>query len=111
MNVTHYAQIDADGLVLAGGSTPAPLEALAAAMPHAQFVRLADPLPAGRWRWAHGALQPAVAPDGPEPDYRARRAMAYPPLTDQLDAVFKGGEALEDMRARVLAVKAAHPKP
>ena len=43
--------------------------------------------------------------------YRERRADDYPPLGDQMDAIFKGGAAFEEMRARVLAVKAEYPKP
>lgn len=44
-------------------------------------------------------------------DYVAQRLAAYPPIADQLDALWKGGEAMESMRARVLAVKTTHPKP
>ena len=42
--------------------------------------------------------------------HAARRA-AYPAIPDQLDAVWKGGDELEAMRAAVLAVKAQFPKP
>ena len=54
--------------------------------------------------------------------YKDDRAAAYPPIGDQLDAIWKelnqdrlGGKALiqeaDDRLNEVLAVKAAHPKP
>ena len=43
--------------------------------------------------------------------YRELRRREYPALEDQLDAIWKGGEAEEEMRATVLAVKAKYPKP
>lgn len=43
-------------------------------------------------------------------DYRALRVRDYPPIADQLDALWKGGEALDEMRAQVMAVKAKYPK-
>jgi hypothetical protein len=39
------------------------------------------------------------------------RAHAYPPIGDQLDALWKGGEAAAEMLAKVQAVKAKYPKP
>jgi hypothetical protein len=43
--------------------------------------------------------------------YREQRATAYPALADQLDALWKGGDDLEEMRRRVLDVKTQFPKP
>jgi hypothetical protein len=43
--------------------------------------------------------------------YAEERKAAYPPIEDQLDALWKGGAEAEAMRAQVAAVKAAHPKP
>lgn len=43
--------------------------------------------------------------------YRDLRAAAYPPVGDQLDALWKGGEAAAEMLAQVQAVKAKYPKP
>lgn len=43
-------------------------------------------------------------------DYAARRRAEYPPIADQLDAIFKGGQAMADMQRRVQAVKAKYPK-
>lgn len=45
------------------------------------------------------------------PDYREQRAAAYPSLVDQIEAIMKGDAALEDMRARVQAVRDRFPKP
>jgi hypothetical protein len=44
-------------------------------------------------------------------DYRQARAALYPDLADQLDALWKGESATAEMRARILAIKQAHPKP
>lgn len=38
------------------------------------------------------------------------RANAYPYIGDQLDALWKGGAAAEEMRERIMAVKAKYPK-
>ena len=40
-----------------------------------------------------------------------RRDRVYPPIGDQLDAMWKGGDAEIAMRKMVLAVKATYPKP
>jgi hypothetical protein len=41
----------------------------------------------------------------------SNRATEYPPIGDQLDALWKGGEAAAEMLAKVQAVKAKYPKP
>jgi hypothetical protein len=43
--------------------------------------------------------------------YEALRRNEYPPIADQLDALWKGGEAAAEMLAKVQAVKAKYPKP
>lgn len=43
-------------------------------------------------------------------DYRALRRDAYPPLAEQLDALWKGGAEAEAMDARIKAIKAQFPK-
>lgn len=43
--------------------------------------------------------------------YAEQRADAYPSVKDQLDAYWKGGEAAEAMRQKIMAVKAQFPKP
>lgn len=43
-------------------------------------------------------------------DYAKRRRAEYPSIEDQIDALWKGGQAEADMRERVLAVKRKYPK-
>ena len=43
--------------------------------------------------------------------YIAKRAAEFPPIGDQLDALWKGGEAAAEMLAKVQAVKTKYPKP
>ena len=45
------------------------------------------------------------------PDYYASRRAEYPALGDQLDAMWKGADAMTAMAAKVAAVKAKYPKP
>ena len=42
--------------------------------------------------------------------YKAQRAKEYPPIGDQLDALWKGGEAAAEMLSKVQAVKDKYPK-
>ena len=44
-------------------------------------------------------------------EYARLRANEYPPIGDQLDALWKGGDAAAEMLARVQAVKNKYPKP
>jgi len=44
-------------------------------------------------------------------DYEALRYDEYPPIRDQLDALWKGGEHATEMAALVLAIKEKYPKP
>ena len=39
-----------------------------------------------------------------------RRDRVYPPIGDQLDALWKGGAAAEEMLTQIQAVKARYPK-
>lgn len=43
-------------------------------------------------------------------EYQRRRAAEYPPIGDQLDALWKGGDAAAEMLAKVQAVKQKYPK-
>ena len=43
--------------------------------------------------------------------YEFRRKSAYPNLADQLDAIWKGGNQLDEMRQKILAIKTQNPKP
>ena len=42
--------------------------------------------------------------------YITKRAAEYPPIGDQLDALWKGGDAAAEMLAKVQAVKTKFPK-
>ena len=44
------------------------------------------------------------------PDYYAKRRAEYPSIGDQLDALWKGGDAQTAMQAQIAAVKAKYPK-
>jgi hypothetical protein len=44
------------------------------------------------------------------PDYYALRRAEYPSLADQLDAMWKGGEAVTAMTAKIAEVKVKYPK-
>jgi len=52
----------------------------------------------------------ALRPKPPELTYAQKRAVEYPPIGDQLDALWKGGDAAAEMLATVQAVKAKYPK-
>ena len=54
------------------------------------------------------ASQPVV-PD--MPDYYANRRAEYPALAEQLDALWKGGDAATAMTNKIQAIKAKYPKP
>lgn len=56
---------------------------------------------------AHVVEQAALA----RTKYQRDRAAEYPPIGDQLDALWKGGDAATTMLAQVQAVKAKYPKP
>ena len=43
--------------------------------------------------------------------YIAKRQAEYPSIGDQLDALWKGGDAAAEMLAKVQAVKTKYPKP
>jgi len=43
-------------------------------------------------------------------EYARNRAKEYPPIGDQLDAMWKGGDAAAEMLSQVQAVKAKYPK-
>jgi hypothetical protein len=43
-------------------------------------------------------------------EYQTKRAVEYPAIGDQLDALWKGGDAAAEMLAKVQAVKTKYPK-
>lgn len=42
---------------------------------------------------------------------RKKRGREYPSIEDQLDAIWKGGQAQADMKEKIDAVKTRNPKP
>ncbi|MBV8156911.1 MAG: hypothetical protein JO278_04590 [Dyella sp.] len=91
-----FAHIDTNGRVLLSGYTNAAIRDVppfdgAAAVETEQLLPVDD----GR------------AP----PTYAHLRLEAYPSIGDQLDALWRGGPALDAMREQILAVKARYPKP
>jgi hypothetical protein len=44
-------------------------------------------------------------------EYQRKRVNEYPLIGDQLDALWKGGTAADEMKATIMAVKAKYPKP
>jgi hypothetical protein len=50
-----------------------------------------------------------VQPD--YPDYWVHRKLAYPPIGQQLDAMWKGGQDAAMMEALIKAIKEKYPKP
>lgn len=43
--------------------------------------------------------------------YVGKRSREYPGVQEQLDAIWNGGQEMEDMRATIEAVKTKYPKP
>jgi hypothetical protein len=46
----------------------------------------------------------------PELTYAQKRVLEYPPIGDQLDALYHAGLFPEEMAAKILAVKTKYPK-
>jgi hypothetical protein len=66
------------------------------------------------WGFTYGQLTQKIAAIEAEDialSYQGQRALEYPPIGDQLDALWKGGAAATEMLAKVQAVKAKYPKP
>jgi len=60
--------------------------------------------------WLSEGNLPEPADLPPAPTYQELRAAAYPPIGDQLDAMWKGGEDEAAMHEVILAVKSDYPK-
>ena len=58
------------------------------------------------------AIDEALVNAWVDPDtYKYNRVKEYPSIGDQLDALWKGGDAAAEMLAKVQAVKTKYPKP
>ena len=62
-------------------------------------------------QWLSEGNTPEPADIPPEPTYQELRAAAYPPIGDQLDAMWKGGEPEAAMKQIILDVKERYKKP
>jgi|688.fasta_scaffold235160_1 hypothetical protein len=72
------------------------------------------PIYTDNWGFTWDELQSEYARLQAEEDatrYQRDRAPEYPPIGDQLDALWKGGDAATEMLAKVQAVKDKYPKP
>jgi len=92
----YYAHIDRNGRVLSAGFSNADVSAI----PPFQGVPAVA---------TAGLLQ--VTDQRAPPTYADQRRQSYPSIGDQLDALWRGGEAPEEMRAKILEVKERYPKP
>ena len=61
--------------------------------------------------WLSEGNTPEPADIPPAPTYQELRRAEYPPIGDQLDALWQKGEAEATMLATVMAVKTKYPKP
>ena len=61
-----------------------------------------------KWIAEGNTPDPYVAP---VPTYQELRQRAYPPIGDQLDALWKGGQSQADMKLIINGVKATYRKP
>ena len=62
-------------------------------------------------RWLSEGNTPEPADPIPPPTYQELRRAEYPPIGDQLDAMWKGGVDETAMLSIIMAVKTKYPKP
>lgn len=63
------------------------------------------------WIYSEGSFTFSAAPEYQEElTYAELRAVAYPPIGDQLDALFHAGVFPDEMAAQIQAVKDKYPK-
>lgn len=110
--VLDYILVNAEGRVVGTGmGTAEETEETAKLTPHTLvLVDAPVALSSGEaYFYADGELVSEETAPPPE-TYIDRRRKAYPSIGDQLDALWKGGQAAEDMKKKVQKVKATHPK-
>lgn len=120
MNQKQVCQLDVDGYFI--GMTVAddsPLEPGVYLLPgHSVEAPMPTVLEGKRAKWIGEWFYEDIPQPSPEPEpepsvmtYKELRAAEYPLIGDQLDALWKGGDAAAEMLATVMAVKAKYPKP
>jgi hypothetical protein len=78
--------------------------------PYEKYIEVEDGAQAIGCTVVDGALVPIPGFYTP-PTYAQKRRKEYPSIEDQLDAIFKGGADFDEMKQRIEAIKAKHPKP
>ena len=94
-----YAKIDESGYIVS--YTDSPTDGLIA-IDHPYFLAT----PNIRLKLVDGKII-----EEPIYNWAVERVKSYPSIGDQLDALWKGGDALAEMQARIMAVKEKYPKP
>lgn len=112
----QVVQLDEDGYFFGMATADeSPLEPGVLLIPGRCIDVAAPVVPSGKRAKWDGAWvfedipQPVVEPEY-VPTYADKRAMEYPSIGDQLDALWKGGDAAAEMLAAIQAVKAKYPK-
>lgn len=72
--------------------------------------RIANPIPDGATSAEEDVITTEDGGLAAATDHVSLRRVAYPKIADQLDALWKGGDAATAMRERVLAIKSKYPK-
>lgn len=101
---------DTDGTVINIGPWDYAIRATVVEGPD-EADRVGNPLPPGATSALEEVVRRADGGWAAADDYASMRRAAYPPMRDQLDALWKGGEDRAAMQAAVQAVKTRFPKP
>lgn len=108
MNIIHYFVTAEDGTVIQSGTCQEGLLEKNAC----EGILHKGEAPKGAFRYINGEFVPVVR----EVSYSEKRAMAYPPVSEQLDALWHSMDAgqiakSEPFYSMIKEVKVAHPKP
>ena len=101
--------VDSDGiLVYTGNDVDTKFATVLARAGHSRVDKNNDAEIAtgSKAKWNGTAWEEFVVPK----TYQELRVQAYPPIGDQLDALWKGGQPEADMKLIIDGVKATHPK-
>lgn len=79
--------------------------------PNCTYTLVGGKIVVGELKTVDQAQIDQIAADIAATQYQHDRRQLYPSIGDQLDALWKGGEAAQDMLARIQAVKQQYPKP
>ena len=100
-----------DGIIVANGDHIAisPLVIEIDPVLHGDKIELGHELPR-KFYFIDGQFVQRPPETLPQNTYADLRRDTYPPMADQLDAIWKGMDAMDAMREQVLSVKARFPK-